>query len=1612
MSTPPEPANASGVGDKRKSRRVTWIVVTSVLLAFVLAQGVLYYFANPLLNGLIRRVVHQQTQGLYELRFSDLKIDMSRRSIELTGVRLIPDEQVYQQLLAEGQVQSSLYNIVVPRLRLNGVDSYSLAQHRSLNIQEIILTRPIVKLIAAPGKKKKKISYLRLQEDIYPTMARFIQAIEIGRIHLNKGYFNLRNNHQKQASKTSVAQINIELEHFFLNGQNYLKRDRLFYSDHFRIELSDYKLSLADSIHKLAASEVILNTKTNSLAAREIRLQPIQQSRQALAQLNKNLLDVAVPRIQVQGIDWPRSFFERTINVHTALLLHPRMAVYKQQQKRQATRQLVREGVKLDLHSLVAGTLETIRLDSFSLEQAQLKLYPNLLADEPLVQMNKFTAMLDEFVLDSASFYNTNKVFYSRHVTLQLQNYQMLMSDSSHRLSARSAFVSTRQQAIRASHVLLQPAEWLQPGHSVYQLALPAMRLHGIDLFRAYHLRDYLIDELVVQQPSVTIEQGAQAKQAGGRFSADELYALTSNYLNRLAIGTTRMQQGQLRMSRKHHNSSQPLQTSGQVSFELEQFSLSPHTLFKQEKLFNARNLYFTVHNYRMDLPGGHEQIRSDTLLVSTRDSLVALSGFYWQPDSLSNDSLLQRMQQQGRSMNMRLQVGKLRMEQADIRAMYFDDKVTMGALALNQADVQMTFYPHLIEQSTQSDTLLAAADTNTMPPPLALDTVWVTFSDTLMPPQAWQVETLFAGPDTLLVIHDTLAGALHVRDSLQAHFAPEVFPDTLLKQNQWIRFDAPLPPFRISADEQLIRTLEYLLDPFLFRRLQLNKVHVANTRLHLETRDSLHQLQLRATQNLHLRLDSFALAPQQLHNDRRLLFAQDFDLGLKQLQVHSPMHDWHFTADSLSLSSRQQAFRGYQIGLSQYPAQAPQRLGGQAIIPQVAITDMDMNAFYRTGILTFDSLRIARPDYRLVLPEASNAAAQPDTKAPTWPTFLHAIEGNRLVLDENAFFLHTRDTATTPQTSLQLHFQWDSVRLRPQSMQQPLNYLARQQQRLAVTQLNTRLNDGIHTLTLDTLWVSLPDSSVQLKNLALTAPEMSYQQQLETLEKAGKNQILGLYLPEAKVEQINWHDLLVNRQMQFHSLHARQPKMEWWNYPFLKSKSPLKDEPKGLSYELLQPYLKRLAYDTLSVTRADVAWHNYQPDSVTHEQFQDVSLAVQAFALDSTPSDQFLFAQDIELRLPNIRRKLPNSFYTAVVEEVGLSTGKNKLWLTEPQLLPDTHRYAQARQLDYQAAVLNVKGNAFTFQGIDWPRLLSKQEVYVQKALADSLLILAYKDKTLPHDSSNMQPVVHDLFAIAQPWFWLDTIQLKNSYVLYEQLMPDNPQKARIEVTQLNALGRNLTNDSVFKDNNKHFRIQTDLLIEDEGHLEAFFRFPSGATNGAYTYAGTMDSMDLTVINPMIEPLAFVTINEGQVVQGRFFVEANNQLARGKMRLAYNDLRIAFLNKETGKAEGTKEELTTAVANAVLRSNNPKRKWFPLKQGHVYFRREPSLPVFHYWVQSLLSGIKSTFGFDSKELKKELKKQKRAAKRQKRLKLNDKATDPSQDQVDMIKDRFDVNDD
>jgi len=266
---------------------------------------------------------------------------------------------------------------------------------------------------------------------------------------------------------------------------------------------------------------------------------------------------------------------------------------------------------------------------------------------------------------------------------------------------------------------------------------------------------------------------------------------------------------------------------------------------------------------------------------------------------------------------------------------------------------------------------------------------------------------------------------------------------------------------------------------------------------------------------------------------------------------------------------------------------------------------------------------------------------------------------------------------------------------------------------------------------------------------------------------------------------------------------------------------------------------------------------------------------------------------------------------------------------------------------------------------GIDEKRWLKENVLDAALLKIGPARLSIFRNKRYPFNHDQRPPWPQDLINnISQP-FEFDSVCLMPSQISYSELTAISDEPGVIEFQNLTFNGGTLSNiKNVLKQNNfLALDAQTELF--GEALLKAHFRFDMTSPEYYHTVKGSLQPMELTAINNMLEKSEPMTIEEGKLNRFGFELELNAQNSEGMLFMGYDNLKIAVLTFENNQQQ--KAKLASFWANKmILNSRNPKGD--TLEPVFIHYERDEKRSIINYWWKSLYSGAKKVLGIEPNE--------------------------------------------
>jgi hypothetical protein len=148
-------------------------------------------------------------------------------------------------------------------------------------------------------------------------------------------------------------------------------------------------------------------------------------------------------------------------------------------------------------------------------------------------------------------------------------------------------------------------------------------------------------------------------------------------------------------------------------------------------------------------------------------------------------------------------------------------------------------------------------------------------------------------------------------------------------------------------------------------------------------------------------------------------------------------------------------------------------------------------------------------------------------------------------------------------------------------------------------------------------------------------------------------------------------------------------------------------------------------------------------------------------------------------------------------------------------------------------------------------------------------------------------------------------------------------------------------------------------------GTVNLVMSIPLTSPQFSLRYSGSLSGMDLSKLNPWIEPSDQTRIKTGVLESAAFDINVRAGVATGTVRAVYRDLIVASINSRTGSENALVDRFASWVAkNVTIRKTNTPDRSGAMKFGTVRYARKQKDPFFGFAWFALRSGVGDIVGF------------------------------------------------
>lgn len=330
--------------------------------------------------------------------------------------------------------------------------------------------------------------------------------------------------------------------------------------------------------------------------------------------------------------------------------------------------------------------------------------------------------------------------------------------------------------------------------------------------------------------------------------------------------------------------------------------------------------------------------------------------------------------------------------------------------------------------------------------------------------------------------------------------------------------------------------------------------------------------------------------------------------------------------------------------------------------------------------------------------------------------------------------------------------------------------------------------------------------------------------------------------------------------------------------------------------------------------------------------------------------------AQKIEINFHKSQYKLRFGMLHISVPDSGMTADSIKY----NSLIGEEQFFAKSkiRQTRFRFDIPKIK-----IIGLDYLSLLQGNIYKARSIIIHDLFTDIFVNMDKPYDNNSPNPqMLNEALSSMKETVKVDSLKVINGRLNYRERFALNTKPGVVTFNKVNVSISGIANNTAHPDTTI---IHGEGLFMNSGTMKLFMAIPPTSTDFSLRYSGSLSTMDVTVLNSFIEPCEHKRIKSGILQSAMFNVNVNSGRASGNLRVAYKDLSIADINKNTGSENGIFDRITSIFGKIfVIRGSNMPDENGEMKIGEIKYIRKPQDYFFQYAWFALRGAIADVVGF------------------------------------------------
>lgn len=578
------------------------------------------------------------------------------------------------------RVSPTYYDVDVEELRVGNVDLDRAFMSSELEVDEIILDNPKLKVLKSHESQNSK----EKSGDLNELIEGLLKSFHVQELSVNHGHFLTSDFRDSLKNRIEIEDVEFKMIEFYLGGDEERKKDQFFYGQDAAMSLGGLTLYLSDEAHLIKGEKVLASSFLDEIRVQGFNFLPRDTS--SLITMPDQLINIKLNELEFTEANLKKLYNQGILDVDRIGINSPQVEIVELSKSENSNSEEIRS------NSILLGYLNEVNIKELDLKEGSVQFKNESGVRSNDIGVEKFGLLLEKVRFSPDTSMNIQDILLADEMVLSLEDYYLKLRDNLHVFGAGNITIDSKNKLIAIENFSLKPDEEnIQNALDSYNktvavdLQVPSFRVEGIDIKEALLEGKLFIDRILVPKPEFSYTRYRQKKTdvSGPQIESSEgIKNILQSYFRAVSIDSVNFDNGKFNFT--DYSGRREISFSEEdLSLILKGFSINGEEDSTSQRTFFSEEIILNLADYSFSIARGDYDVTTNDLVFNTKEKSLIIDTLRVKPGESLNSKL-----------SIDLVLPRVRIEGIDLEDFLFENQLDLDKLIVDGSEILMRINP------------------------------------------------------------------------------------------------------------------------------------------------------------------------------------------------------------------------------------------------------------------------------------------------------------------------------------------------------------------------------------------------------------------------------------------------------------------------------------------------------------------------------------------------------------------------------------------------------------------------------------------------------------------------------------------------------------------------------------------------------------------------------------------------------------------------------------------------------------------------------------------------------------------------------------------------------